>query len=57
VSVSPHENPSADVRAIPGFHGRDDLVIWNISSFIEFCSNIGIIYEDDMMKVFAFNLK
>ena len=54
---SPHESPSVEVREITCFHGCDDSVISHISSFIELCSSIGIVYEDDIMKIFVFSLK
>jgi hypothetical protein len=53
----PHENPNVDTTTIPSFYGCDDSVILNISSFIKFSLRIGLVHEDDMMKIFAFSFK
>ena len=39
---------------IPTFHGDyGDLAIWHVRSFLQLIANFNIIYEDNMMEMFA----
>jgi hypothetical protein len=48
----PNEQPNVDLSTIPNFYGHDDSDTLHILSFMEFISNIGIIHEDVVIRLF-----
>jgi hypothetical protein len=57
ISRCPNELPKVDSDSIPKFHEHNDSTTLHISCFMVFISDLGVIHEDVVIRLFLSSLK